>query len=47
MKRPVINGRQKNDYLDYKNDRGKFIESFWNIVNWTEDNKRLYDLLTS
>lgn len=21
-------------YLDYKNDRGKFIEGFWNIVNW-------------
>jgi Fe-Mn family superoxide dismutase len=21
-------------YLDYKNDRNKFIEGFWNIVNW-------------
>lgn len=21
-------------YLDYKNDRAKFVESFWNIVNW-------------
>lgn len=21
-------------YLDYKNDRAKFIEGFWNIVNW-------------
>jgi Fe-Mn family superoxide dismutase len=21
-------------YMDYKNDRGKFIEAFWNIVNW-------------
>ena len=21
-------------YLDYKNDRGKFIDAFWNIVNW-------------
>jgi Fe-Mn family superoxide dismutase len=28
-------------YLDYKNDRAKFIESFWNIVNWDEVNKRL------
>ena len=27
-------------YPDYKNDRGKFIEAFWNIVNWTEINKR-------
>jgi superoxide dismutase, Fe-Mn family len=21
-------------YLDYKNDRAKFIEAYWNIVNW-------------
>ncbi|MCL5073471.1 MAG: superoxide dismutase [Actinobacteria bacterium] len=28
-------------YLDYKNDRGKFVEAFWNIVNWDEINKRL------
>ncbi len=28
-------------YLDYKNDRAKFIEAFWNIVNWNEINKRL------
>ena len=21
-------------YVDYKNDRAKFVESFWNIVNW-------------
>jgi Fe-Mn family superoxide dismutase len=21
-------------YLDYRNDRAKFIEAFWNIVNW-------------
>ncbi|MFY9799729.1 MAG: superoxide dismutase [Methanoregula sp.] len=27
-------------YLDYKNDRAKFIESFWNIVNWDEVNTR-------
>lgn len=27
-------------YLDYKNDRAKFIESWWNIVNWEEVNKR-------
>jgi Fe-Mn family superoxide dismutase len=27
-------------YLDYKNDRGKFVEAFWNIVNWTEVNNR-------
>ncbi|MFH0977702.1 MAG: superoxide dismutase [Candidatus Woesearchaeota archaeon] len=28
-------------YLDYKNDRAKFIEAFWNIVNWDAVNKRL------
>lgn len=22
-------------YLDYKNDRAKFIEAFWSIVNWS------------
>ena len=28
-------------YIDYKNDRGKFLEAFWNIVNWDEVGKRL------
>jgi Fe-Mn family superoxide dismutase len=28
-------------YIDYKNDRGKFVEGFWNVVNWDEVNKRL------
>jgi len=32
-------------YLDYKNDRGKFIEAFWNIVNWDEVNARLRELI--
>jgi Fe-Mn family superoxide dismutase len=32
-------------YLDYKNDRAKFVESFWNIVNWTEVNDRLEAIL--
>ncbi|MBI4709026.1 MAG: superoxide dismutase [Candidatus Portnoybacteria bacterium] len=27
-------------YLDYRNDRTKFIEAFWNIVNWEEVEKR-------
>jgi Fe-Mn family superoxide dismutase len=31
-------------YLDYKNDRGKFVEAFWNIVNWDAVNKRLEGL---
>ena len=28
-------------YLDYKNERPKFIESFWNVVNWERVNKNL------
>jgi len=32
-------------YLDYKNARAKFVEAFWNIVNWDEVNKRLSQLL--
>jgi len=28
-------------YLDYKNDRPKFVENFWNIVNWDQVNKNL------
>jgi len=32
-------------YLDYKNDRGKFVEAFWNIVDWEAVNKRFEKLL--
>jgi Fe-Mn family superoxide dismutase len=32
-------------YLDYKNARAKFVDAFWNIVNWNEVNKRLEKLL--
>jgi len=28
-------------YLDYKNERQKFIEAFWNIVNWDKVNQTL------
>jgi Fe-Mn family superoxide dismutase len=28
-------------YIDYKNDRAKFVENFWNIVNWDRINKNL------
>ncbi len=27
-------------YLDYKNERAKFIEAFWNIVNWKKVEER-------
>ncbi|NIM47000.1 MAG: superoxide dismutase [Candidatus Aenigmarchaeota archaeon] len=32
-------------YLDYKNQRAKFVDVFWNIVNWDEVNKRLEEVL--
>ncbi len=32
-------------YLDYKNERAKFVDAFWNIVNWDEVNARLGRLL--
>ena len=28
-------------YLDYKNERAKFIEAFWQIINWQEINNNL------
>lgn len=34
-------------YLDYKNDRAKFVEGFWNIVNWAEADKRFEALRVS
>jgi len=30
-------------YIDYKNERAKFVEAFWNIVNWNEVNTRLVE----
>ena len=32
-------------YLDYKSDRAKFVEAFWNIVNWNTVGKRLEEIL--
>ena len=31
-------------YLDYKNERAKFVDAFWNIVNWDEVSKRFEEL---
>jgi len=28
-------------YLDYKNDRSKFVENWWSLVNWEAVEKRL------
>jgi Fe-Mn family superoxide dismutase len=32
-------------YLDYKNDRAKFIDAFWNIVNWKKVEERFERLV--
>jgi len=32
-------------YIDYKNERAKFVDAFWNIINWDEVNKRLKETL--
>lgn len=32
-------------YLDYKNDRAKFVDAFWNIVNWAIVDKWYQKLL--
>jgi len=30
-------------YLDYKNDRAKYIAGFWNIANWAEGDRRFIE----
>ena len=32
-------------YLDYKNERGKFVNAFWNVVNWETVNRRLEEAM--
>lgn len=32
-------------YIDYKNDRAKFVDAFWSIVNWDEVGNRLKEIL--
>lgn len=32
-------------YLDYKNKRGDFVDSFWKIVNWKEVENRLEKII--
>jgi Fe-Mn family superoxide dismutase len=32
-------------YVDYRNDRAKYVENFWNVVNWDTINKRLVEAL--
>ena len=32
-------------YIDYKNERNKFVDAFWNIVFWDKLNERLADAI--
>ncbi|MDI9615950.1 MAG: superoxide dismutase [Methanothrix sp.] len=32
-------------YLDYRNDRARFVEAFWHIVDWEEANRRFESLI--
>lgn len=32
-------------YVDYRNDRAKYVENFWNVVDWDEVEKRLKELM--
>ncbi|PIP07625.1 MAG: superoxide dismutase [Syntrophobacteraceae bacterium CG23_combo_of_CG06-09_8_20_14_all_50_8] len=32
-------------YIDYKNDRARFVDAFWSIVNWNEAGKRLEEIM--
>jgi len=31
-------------YLDYKNERSKYVDAFWNVINWNEVNQRLENI---
>lgn len=32
-------------YLDYKHERARYVDAFWNLVNWTEINQRIGNFL--
>ena len=33
-------------YLDYKNERSRYVDAFWNIVNWNEVNRRFEEIIS-
>ncbi|OKH22577.1 superoxide dismutase [Hydrococcus rivularis NIES-593] len=34
-------------YLKYRNERGKYLDAWWNVVNWDEVNKRYQQAMAS
>ncbi len=34
-------------YVDYRNDRAKFVENFWTVVNWDEVSRRMAAALSA
>ncbi|MCK5490279.1 MAG: superoxide dismutase [Candidatus Pacebacteria bacterium] len=37
----VLDVWEHSYYIDYKNDRGKYVDAFWKIVNWKKVEERL------